>query len=151
MTNFESVDAVLDFAIEKEQEAYEFYTDLIEKVSQPGMSRIFKEFAAQEKGHKAKLEAVKQGKTLEPSAKKIQDLKIADYTVEVEASAQMDYQEALILAMKREKASFKLYTHLAESAVTEDLRNTFLALAEEEAKHKLRVEVEYDERVLSEN
>jgi rubrerythrin len=149
MANFESVDAVLDFAIEKEQEAYDFYTDLAGKMSRPGMAQIFKEFAAQEKGHKAKLEAVKQGKTLEPSAKSVQDLKIADYTVDVDASPQMDYQDALILAMKREKAAFKLYNDLAEAS--EELRDTFLALAQEEAKHKLRIEIEYDDKVLGEN
>ena len=63
----------------------------------------------------------------------------------------MDYQQALILAMNKEKAAFRMYTDLAAAAPEEGLRNTFLALAQEEAKHKLRFEIEYDEEVMSEN
>ena len=53
--------------------------------------------------------------------------------------------------MKREKASFRLYSDLAASVDDEDLKQTFLALAHEEAKHKLRFEVEYDDVILAEN
>ena len=53
--------------------------------------------------------------------------------------------------MKQEKAAFKLYSDLAEAAEDEGVRNTFLALAQEEAKHKLRFETEYDEHILSGN
>lgn len=63
----------------------------------------------------------------------------------------MTYQEALILAMKKEKAAFKLYHTLAAKAPNEDIKSIFLALAQEEAKHKLRFEIEYDEFVLTEN
>ena len=63
----------------------------------------------------------------------------------------MTYQDALILAMKKEKYAFKLYTNLADYAKAENLKNIFLMLAQEEAKHKLRFEIEYDEFVLKEN
>ena len=62
----------------------------------------------------------------------------------------MDYQEALILAMKKEKASFRLYNDLAATTDDADLRSLLLGLAQEEAKHKLRLEVEYDEHFLTE-
>jgi rubrerythrin len=79
------------------------------------------------------------------------DLKIADYLVDVELKPDMGYQEVLVFAMKAEKAAFKLYSDLAASADDEELRRTFLALAQEEAKHKLRFEVEYDDDVLRED
>jgi rubrerythrin len=53
--------------------------------------------------------------------------------------------------MKKEKAAFRLYSDLAGLADDAQLRNTFLFLAQEEAKHKLRFEIEYDENVLVEN
>ena len=53
--------------------------------------------------------------------------------------------------MKKEKAAFKLYTDLSEKAGDESLRSFFLALAQEEAKHKLSFELEYDDYVLTEN
>jgi len=49
------------------------------------------------------------------------------------------------------KASFRLYTDLAARSENADLVTLFEALAQEEAKHKLRFEVEYDEYVLREN
>jgi rubrerythrin len=62
----------------------------------------------------------------------------------------MGYQEALIVAMKKEKAAFKLYTDLAASTADERIKATFSALAQEEAKHKLRFEIEYDNLLLLE-
>jgi rubrerythrin len=53
--------------------------------------------------------------------------------------------------MKQEKQAFRLYTDLAERADNDELRQMFLALAHEEANHKLHFEIEYDERVLREN
>lgn len=79
------------------------------------------------------------------------DLKISDYVVNVKPTPEMTYEEALIVAMKKEKAAFKLYTNLAAKAPNENLKDVFLSLATEESKHKLRFEVEYDDYVLREN
>jgi len=151
MDRFGSVDDALDFAIEREEEAAAFYTDLAATVEKSGMSQVFQQFAREELGHKAKLVAVKEGRKLAPADKKITDLKIGDYLVEVEPTGEMNYQAALTLAMKKEKAAFKLYTDMAAAAPDEELRTLFLGLAQEEAKHKLRFEVEYDENILIEN
>ena len=148
---FGSVNEVLDFAIAREEEAVEFYTDLAGKMDQPAVRRMFDAFAGEERGHKAKLLAIKNGKLLAPAARKVMDLKIADYTVDVEPTPDLDYQGALVLAMKKEKAAFRLYTNLAEAAGDEKLRATLQVLAQEEAKHKLRFEIEYDDHVLAEN
>ena len=94
---------------------------------------------------------IQKGQLLEPMKDKVLDLKIAEYLVDAEMSVDMNYQDALILAMKAEKKAFMLYTDLAEVSDEEGLKNTFLSLAQEEAQHKLRFEVEYDEYVLGEN
>ena len=148
---FDSVDAVLDFAIKNEQGASDFYTDLASKMEKPQMKKIFQGFAAEERGHKAKLEAVKGGEKGKLTKAKVLDLKIGDYLVEQEPSASMDYQSALILAMKQEKAAFRLYSDLAASTDDGGVRELFLGLAQEEAKHKLRFEIEYDEDFLRDN
>jgi rubrerythrin len=149
---WQSVDEVLDFAIAREQEAVRFYTDLAAKMDKPATKAIFQDFAREEAGHKKKLLDVKESGHLQPSTEKVLDLKIGDYLVEVDpATHELDYQNALILAMKREKAAFKLYTNLAEATDDADLKSTMLALAQEEAKHKLRFEMEYDDKVLAEN
>ena len=145
------VDEILDFAIQREQEAHDFYMDLAKKMDRPGMKEVFTQFAGEELGHRKKLEAVKQGKRLMSAKEKVQDLKIAEYLVSVDPDEDLDYQKALILAMKREKASYKLYTDLAATVEDQELKQIFLGLAQEEAKHKLRFEVEYDDVILAEN
>jgi rubrerythrin len=82
---------------------------------------------------------------------KVADLKIADYVVDVEAGPEMDYKDVLVLAMRKEKASFHLYTDLAEEVENLAQKKMFLTLAQEEAKHKLRFEIEYDNVVLKES
>lgn len=148
---FGSVDEILDFAIGKEEEAVQFYEQMAGRVPAPHMQKVFRDFAREERGHKVKLQAIKQGKLLLPATAKIMDLKIADYLVDVSPDSDLDYQQALILAMKREKASFKLYTDLAAATEDDNVRMAMLALAQEEAKHKLRFEIEYDEQILTEN
>jgi rubrerythrin len=151
MQAFDSVDAVLDFAIEREEEAFGFYMDLAGKVDRAHMKELFEQFAREEKGHKAKLQRVKQGKLLLSVQNQVLDLKMSDYLVTDETAEQISYQEALILAMKKEKVAFKLYTDLEAAVSSADLKNTFLSLAQEEAKHKLRFEVEYDNEIMGEN
>jgi rubrerythrin len=151
MKQFGSVDEILDFAIGKEEEAAQLYTNLGRQTQKSWMRQVFEEFANEELGHKQKLLAIKQGKRLLPAAEKVMDLKIADYVMDVKAGPDLDYQDALVLAMKEEKAAFKLYSDLAAATEDESLRATLLALAQEEAKHKLRFEIEYDEHILTGN
>jgi rubrerythrin len=151
MNQWESAEEILDFAIANEEKAATFYTDLAGKMKAASIREVFEDFAREEQGHKAKLLRVKESGKMGPASQKILDLKIGDYLVEGDPGPDMDYQQALILAMQQEKAAFKLYTDLAAAADDADLRNLLLALAQEEAKHKLRFEVEYDEQILTEN
>jgi rubrerythrin len=146
-----NLEEILDFAIAREQEAHDFYMDLAKKVERPGMEGLFTQFAREELGHKAKLEAIKKGSRSFAPAKQVVDLKIGDYLVEVEPSTTLTYQNALILAMKKEKAAFQLYTDLAAETDDAEVKQIFESLAQEEAKHKLRFEVEYDDMILTEN
>ena len=142
---------IIEFAIEKEVEAYEFYTEMASKAKAPAMKKVFEEFAKEEMGHKNKLEGMKKGNVNLSSGKPVADLKISDYTVEVDPDVEVDYQHALIIAMKKEKAAFRLYMDIAETVADDNLKSMFKSLAQEEAKHKLRFELEYDQNILSEN
>ena len=138
---------VLDFAILQEEAAAAFYSQWADKMEAPAMREALTGFAREEQGHREKLLKVKSGKTLEPAADKVMDLRLADYLVEMTPSLDMRYQDILVVAMKKEKAAFMLYNHLAAATHTGELKNLFLALAAEEAKHKLRFELEYDDQL----
>ena len=94
---------------------------------------------------------VKEGKQMLPAEQRVLNLKIGDYLEEGDPSGDIDYQQALILAMKAEKAAFRLYSDLASATDDAMLRDMLLGLAQEEAKHKLRFEIEYDDEFLREN
>jgi len=108
MKTFNSVNELLDFAIGEEEKAAQFYTDLASKTNRSGTQDLFHQFSREEMGHKARLLEIKNGKQFDHAAGKILDLKLAEYLVDVPASPQLNYQEALILAMKREKAAFRI-------------------------------------------
>jgi len=146
-----TVGEILDFAIKNEEDAYQFYTDLAKKMERPQMKKVFEDFAKEEQGHKQKLLGVKSGKTALPSKEKVQDLRIGDHLAEVKLRTDISYQDALILAMKAEKAAYRLYNELADAADDQNARNLFLNLAQEEARHKLRFEIEYDDFAYREN
>ncbi len=148
---FKNVEEVLDFAVKSEENAYSFYTSWSKKLEDKSLVSVFLDLAAEELKHKEFILGVKKGKTLKPSKEKIIDLKISDYVMEAKASTDMDYQDALTLAMQREKEAFKLYTGLAAMSAPEVMKNTFKALAQEEAKHKLRLEIMYDDYIYKEN
>ena len=152
MTHFQSIEAVLDHAIAMEQAAVDLYLQLAERAQAKDMREVFRAFAQEERGHRAKLEAVKAGKRPALGERgKVQDLKIADYVDDVALSENPSYADILVFAMKREKQAFRLYTDLAERAEEASIRELFLTLAQEEARHKLRFEIEYDRHVLTEN
>lgn len=152
MTEYNTIDDILNFAINEEQKASDLYKSLASTSRNRVIREVFEQFSREELGHKKKLEAVKSGSSVTVSKVKVVDMKIGDYLVEVDKSRDdLSYQESLIIAMKEEKAAFRLYSDLAGRTDDPALKDTFLMLAQEEARHKLRFEIEYDDYILKEN
>jgi rubrerythrin len=151
MSQFKTVKAALDFAIEREQEACDFYQDLAQRTENPALQKTLTAFAKVEMGHKEKLEAVKEGYTALTGPKDIVDMKIGDYLVAVTPNPKMSFQDLLILAIKRETAARDLYSDLANRVTDTTFKALFKQLAQEESSHKLSFETAYDEHFLSEN
>jgi len=149
--DFSTVDEILDFAIESERMASEFYSGLATKTSDRNIRRMFEGFAIEEQAHKSKLEEIKAGKLLAPEKINVLNLKIADAIEEIESHSDMSLQEVLIVAMQREKNAYRLYSDLAAMMDNANLKSAFEMLAQEEERHKLRFEIEYDEMIMSEN
>jgi len=145
---FSTIDEILDFAISNEERAEALYRQLADRVRRPGMREAFLHFADQEKGHKARLLKVKTGELPVASDQQVRDLKIVEFLVEPKPADNMTYAEALLFAMKAEKAAYALYLRLAELTEDGSLKRVFSNLAQEEAEHKLRFELEYDDVVL---
>jgi rubrerythrin len=148
---WDSIDDLLEFAIDKEEDAAMLYINLADRAESAAMRSTLMELAAMEKGHAAKLLNVRKSGDLTRAGGKVLDLKIADYLVDVEPTADMDYQKVLTIAIKREQASQNLYADLAAAADDRELKDLMMALSQEEAEHKFRFETEYDAFILADD
>ena len=146
-----TVDEILDYAIDQEQQAADFYSNFAARAEKAGMKKMLLEFAEEERRHKERLLAVKTGERKLTPEKEVLDLKLSDYMVDVDTSANISYQDALIVAMKKERAAFELYSDMGKKVPDTNLKQVFFGLAKEESKHKLFFETEYEERVLRHN
>lgn len=143
MKEFRAVDEVLDFAISKEVAAHRFYNELAQWAERPEAAKLFEELAVDEWQHKIRLEAIKVGHvTIEQED--VGNLGIADSLEAPEPKANLTYTQALVVGMQREKEAFRLYTLLALAAREPDVTDILSKLAQEEAQHKLQLEIEYD-------
>ena len=152
--HFENLEAIVDFAIEKEREAVEFYQHISDNEEDfSGSKQMFAEFAAEEEKHEKILKEFKaQGitKSLEEyQLKWITDIKRSDYLVDLDYEQGMPYNEILLLAMKREEKALKLYNDFLDQADTDEGKKLFKILCQEEAKHKLALETIYDDYMAS--
>jgi rubrerythrin len=151
LDEFKSADDILDFAIKAEERAYDLYMGLASKMEKPAMRKALEEFAAEELAHKERLQNIKTESLLKSAEQAVTTLDIADYMLDVKPNADMDYEQALVLAMKAEDAAMKLYADLAKKTDDENLRQILLNFAREEAKHKKTFENEYESFYMPEN
>jgi len=145
--NFESVEEILEFAIEKEKEAAAFYDEVARQEVFSGARKTFEEFAAEERKHQHLLENFEQNKEKVAAYKLkwIPDMKRSDYMVEMKYEPGMHYTDILRLAMKREEKALALYNELQARTDEQEYIKLFQILAQEEAKHKRGLETLYDD------
>ena len=141
-TDFEKT---IKFALEKEKEAVEFYAYCAEKTTRSGMKKAFQEMAEEEMKHVRMLENFSPERITTLRLQDVPNLKVSDYIVDTEFDPGMGYKELLILAMKREESAHALYSQLAHEDGDPSIVKLFEVLAQEELKHKNKLEKEYDD------
>lgn len=146
---FENLEAIVNFAIEKEKEAAEFYEAASHEEGLSGSKQMLLEFAEQERKHQELLEKYSH-EGLDESIqsykyKWITDIKRSDFVDEIEYKPGMVYHELLLLAMKREEKALALYNELLRKVESAEAKKLFKMLCQEEAKHKLSLETMYDD------
>ncbi len=145
MSKVSSNQEILEFAIAKEVEAHHFYMALAGRVDNRGMGKVLEDLAEEELEHKRKLELeiTKLGKTVPTGLQAGRPSK--DYILADEGAVlDMDYKDVLLLAMEKEEASFRIYVNLIGTIEDEQSQEVLMAMAQEEVRHKLRFEAEYD-------
>lgn len=149
------IEQIISQAIRFEENSQTFYTMAAGKVKDEAIKGVLLELAEQEVEHKRRLQQLLEGDVSRLIAEKqgdrpVQDLGLADYLVVQPLSEDATFQDVLIVAMKRELNSYTFYNSMAAIAADDQARQLFEFLAQEELKHKNRVESIYDEEVYKE-
>ena len=145
MGKVDSDQEILEFAIFRENEAHNFYMALAGRVEDENIKKILEDLATEELDHKAKLELeiMKNGRTV--STELTPPRSSSDYILADDLSQlDMDARDVLLMGMEKEEASFRIFVNMIPKIHDEQSRELLLALAEEEVKHKLRFEIEYN-------
>lgn len=146
---FSTIDDILEFALEKEDASYRLYKSAAKTSVNPAAKKLFEEMAQEEAAHKRFIQQLNREKIARYQSKPAPDLKISEYLVDVPYHEDMSYQEILVYAMKSEEKACRLYSEAETMTDDADLKKLFQMLANEEKKHKFRLESLYDDHVLT--
>jgi rubrerythrin len=148
---FSGFDDVIQFAIHREEEAAKTYGDMLQIAKDEAARKLLLDLQEDEKNHKRVLQGLTRVKAEAAAFKDVRDLKISDYLVEEPLDAEMNFQDLLIFAAKKEKRAAELYKDLAKKSKSKEQEALFEFLAKQEKSHKLRLELEYEKHVLWED
>jgi rubrerythrin len=143
---FETIEDAIAFAIQKEEASAQFYHDIAERMENPATKIIFEVLGHAELQHKSnlELEIMKLGKTVMQQPCTIPDLLDSTYIEMDEDASKMSFLDALQVAIRKERAAFVLYVGLMSQTIDPQLRQIFMDLAEEEMRHLIKFENEYN-------
>lgn len=141
------VKEIVKQAAQQEDKAYKFYMDALKFVKDPASQLWLKELATEELKHKEMLQKFDVSKIKQFKPAKIQDLHITEYLVDKDIHEIKDFQDVLIVAMKKEQKSYNFYVSMAKSSDNPEMKKLCKILAQEELKHKHKLELYYDDNV----
>lgn len=142
---------ILRFAIEREDDAARGYGDLAQGTDDPVLRGLLLELQSEERNHKRLLQNIVDGRAPAFEGAEVPDLKISDYLLEEPLDASSGFQDLLIFAAKKEEHAAELYGRLRDAASDPELRRLLAFLIQQEKAHKLKLEEEYEKRVLTED
>jgi len=136
---------LIDIAIQREIEAYDFYIGLKAKVHDAAAEDALDSLAREEKKHRAFLEEYKAGKLGADALRLTQviDYKIAEHLEKPDPDKNLESQDVYLVAAHREQSSWAFYTELAAVHPEGPAREMLLRMANEEKRHKEKVEYLY--------
>jgi rubrerythrin len=148
------IEQILQRAIRVEEDSYKIYQKALRIVQSESIRELLEELAGDEREHRRKLKEMldpeQRAAMIEKSEQqKVIDLKIGDYLVPREVHPNATMQDILTVAIHREKDTHRFYK--AMSAISEDeVKKLFEFLADEEIKHKNKLESIYDDVIFRE-
>jgi rubrerythrin len=135
----------IDKAIQNEELSHKFYIDLIGAVEDTVSKDTLQFLANEEVTHKEILEKYQKGEFSDRALgiDAVVDARIVEHLAAPESNAIKEQKDLFLVAAKREKASHEFYEKMAQLHPEDELKKLFLKLANEELKHKEKVEYLY--------
>jgi len=143
--NFKTIKEVLEFAILKEEASYKLYRELAEIMKDERTKLIFEGLNKNELQHRNNLEfeLIKHGHAVDDTAFEFSDTEKA-YLDADDQFREMTYVDALKMAIRKERAAFRLYSELMVQTRNPEFHDLFFELAQEEMRHVIQFEDEYN-------
>ncbi|HOK94976.1 MAG TPA: ferritin family protein [Anaerohalosphaeraceae bacterium] len=144
---FKSIHEVLQFALSKEEASVQFYRELAGRMQNPASRRLAESLAQQETSHvqMIALEMNKQGFCVRANEQLEDKEFIWDEHLQLDDEARnMNPVEIMAMAIQKERAAFQLYAQLLGLAHDIQFRTMLMDLAEEEVRHILLLEQQYE-------
>ena len=137
--------SLIDIAIEREEEACGFYMNLYARVEDTSVKDTLKFLANEEQKHKEFLVNYRSGRFGTDSLRltDVVDYKIAEYLEEPDIKKDMESKDVYLVAAHRELLSYNFYKALADLHPDGEAKKMLLKMANEEMKHKEKVEYLY--------
>jgi len=140
-----TISMIIDIAIEREERAYAFYRDLSGKVDDITAQETLQFLSDEEKKHKEFLKKYRRGDYGREGLRMtdVVDYKIAEYLSKPDIQKNMDSKDIYLVAAHRELNSYNFYKSLADLHPDGSVKAILLRMANEEKKHKEKVEYLY--------
>jgi rubrerythrin len=140
-----SLQSVIDLAIQKEEEAYDFYMNLRDVVEDNMVKDTLKYLANEESQHKAFLVQCKEQIACKVGLRPDQtvDYRVAEHLNQPDIKKNINSAEVYLIAANREMNAYNFYTGLANYFPEGPEKALFVRMANEEMKHKEKMEYLY--------
>jgi rubrerythrin len=136
---------VLERAIKNEEDAYNFYTNLLGIVQDPVARENLEFLAGEELRHKEFLVKYLEGKQTSPRVGLDQpvDYQVAQYVSMPDIQKNLSTSEIYLVAAHREWNSYNFYSGLAALQPEGEIKQLLMDFAVQELRHKEKVEYLY--------
>ncbi|MEI7818381.1 MAG: ferritin family protein [Desulfuromonadales bacterium] len=147
---FVTLEDVIKFAIDREDTAYKLYKRAAELSTSIAAKKMFEELAQEEATHKDVFVKIDDEKAENHKLCTLPESSIAKYLADVPFRENLSYSEILAFALKTEENAYQLYK--AAAGMTDDpkLQKILMNFADVELGHRRKIEIIYEERVLTE-
>lgn len=131
---------IIDFAVQAEIDARDFYRDASGRVKDPYLKNMFSDLAKEEEKHEKILRNILSHDKIRAYFKEKRDYHVSETVGKPVVSDKMKPADAIQLAMKNEEEAMELYMWLAEGCDDAAQKSVFEDLAAMEREHKFKME-----------